>query len=242
MLNPGPLTEEEIEELDQFLLYAEGAEESMDISTLDGFLTAVVSGPKTVMPSEWLRWVWDMERGKDAPEFKDHAQAQRILGLVMRHMNDIAATLLQAPEHYEPLLMENPNNGDPIPIIDEWCSGFMKGVQLDPEGWLSIIAGKPDWMSTIMLYGTQDGWEALEKKNLSLEEHRALAAGLAGTVQKIYGFWLEQRREEIANGTPPEIVRRQPIRNPTKVGRNERCPCGSGKKFKQCHGSPDRLH
>src|SRR4030095_5911398 len=76
MLNPGPLPEEEIEELDQFLLYAEGAEESMYISTLDGFLTAVVSGPKTIMPSEWLRWVWDMERGKDAPEFKDHAQAQ----------------------------------------------------------------------------------------------------------------------------------------------------------------------
>ena len=242
MLNPAPLTEEEIKELDGFLLEAEGIEQSMDISTLDGFLTAVVSGPKTIMPSEWLRWVWDMERGKDAPEFKGHARAQRILGLLMRHMNDIAATLLQAPEHYEPLLMENPNNGDPIPIVDEWCSGFMKGVQLDPEGWLPIVAGKPDWMSTIMLYGTQDGWEALEKKNLSLGEHRALAAGLAGTVQKIHGFWLEQRRRQIAEGTLPEVVRRQPIRNPTKVGRNEPCPCGSGKKFKQCHGSVDRLH
>lgn len=37
MLSPGPLTEEEIKELDQFLLDAEGIEESMDISTLDGF-------------------------------------------------------------------------------------------------------------------------------------------------------------------------------------------------------------
>ena len=27
------------------------------------------------------------------------------------------------------------------------------------------------------------------------------------------------------------VVREQP-----KVGRNEPCPCGSGKKFKQCHG------
>ena len=26
------------------------------------------------------------------------------------------------------------------------------------------------------------------------------------------------------------------IRNAPKVGRNEPCPCGSGKKFKQCHG------
>jgi len=194
------------------------------------------------MPSEWLRWVWDMESGKDAPVFKDQAQAQRILGLLMRHMNDIAETLHQAPEHYEPLLMENPNNGDLIPIIDEWCSGFMKGVQLDSDGWLPVVVGKPDWMSTITLYGTEDGWDALEKKNLSLDEHKVLTAGLAETVQRIHAFWLEQRREQIAGGTLPDVVRREPIRNPTKVGRNEPCPCGSGKKFKQCHGSAGRLH
>jgi uncharacterized protein len=242
MLSSGPLTNAEIEELNQFLLDAEGIEESMDISTLDGFLTAIVCGPKTIMPSEWLPWVWDMERGQDAPEFKDQAQAQRIVGLLMRHMNDIAETLHQAPEHYEPMLMENPNSGDPVPIIDEWCSGFMKGVQLDSGGWRPVIIGKPNWMSTIALYGTKAGWEALEKKNLPLDEHRALAAGLAGTVQQMHAFWLEQRRKQIADGTLPEVVRRAPMRNPNKVGRNEPCPCGSGKKFKQCHGSADRLH
>jgi uncharacterized protein len=242
MLSPSPLTDEEIKELDEFLLEAEGIEESMDISTLDGFFTAIVCGPKTIMPSEWMRWVWDMQSGKDAPEFKDQAQAQRVLGLLMRHMNDIAQTLQQAPEEYQPLLMENPNNGDPIPIIDEWCLGFMKGVQLDSDGWLPLVIGKPDWMSTITLYGTEDGWEALKKKNLSLDEHKALAAGLAETVQKIHALWLEQRRKQIASGTLADVVRSEPIRNLNKVGRNEPCPCGSGKKFKQCHGSADRLH
>jgi len=33
---------------------------------------------------------------------------------------------------------------------------------------------------------------------------------------------------------PPQVV--QPVRVEKKVGRNEPCPCGSGKKFKQCHG------
>lgn len=242
MLAQGPLTDAEIKELDQFLLDAEGIEESMDISTLDGFLTAIVCGPRTIMPSEWMRWVWDMKSGEDAPEFKDPAQAQRILGLLMRHMNDIAQTLHQAPEHYEPLLMENPNGGDPIPILDEWCIGFMKGVRLDSEGWRPVIVGKPDWMSTIILYGTQEGWEALKKKNLSLDEHKALAEELAGTVRQIHALWLEQRGKQIAQGTLPNVVRREPVRNPNKVGRNEPCPCGSGKKFKQCHGSPGRLH
>jgi len=55
LTNQGPLTDEEIKELEQFLLNAEGIEESMDISTLDGFLTAIVCGPKTIMPSEWMR-------------------------------------------------------------------------------------------------------------------------------------------------------------------------------------------
>ena len=241
-LDQGPLSDAEIKELDRFLLDAEGIDESMDIATLDGFLTAIVCGPKMIMPSEWMRWVWDMEHGEDAPEFASEAQAQRILELLMRHMNDIAATLQLAPDQYEPLLMENPNDGDPIPILDEWCSGFMKGVGLDYVGWMPVMAGKPGWLSTIMLYGTEEGWEVLKKKDLSLDEHKALAAGLANTVRNVHALFLEQRKGKIAEGKLPGVVRREPIRNPEKVGRNAPCPCGSGKKYKHCHGSSSRLH
>lgn len=238
----GPLSDEELEELDQFLLHAEGIEESMDVSMLDGFLTAIVSGPKTIMPSEWMRWVWDVERGEDTPAFKDQAQAQHIIQFLMRHMNDIARTLHQAPDEYEPLLMENPNKGDPIPIIDEWCMGYMKGVQLDLEGWLPVTGGKPDWLSTILLYGTAEGWELLMKDTLSLDEHRELATGLADMVRNVHALFLEQRKKEMAGGQRPGVIRREPVRNPNKVGRNELCPCGSGKKYKVCHGSGNRLH
>ncbi len=31
-------------------------------------------------------------------------------------------------------------------------------------------------------------------------------------------------------------VKQQPIKVGPKIGRNDPCPCGSGKKFKQCHG------
>ena len=233
----GPLNEADIEELDQFLLNTEGIEKSMDISTLDGFLTAIVCGPKTIMPSEWMRWVWDMDKGEDAPEFEDEAQARRILGLLMRHMNDIARTLHTSPEQYEPLLMENPNDGNPIRILEEWCSGFMKGVRLDQDAWLPLIAGKPGWMSTILTYGTEEGWETLKQKNLSLDEHKRLVDELPETIRRIHALWLGQRRKQIGQGIMPDAVRREPVRNSNKLGRNEPCPCGSGKKFKQCHGS-----
>ena len=240
--NQGPMTDDEIKELEQFLLHTEGIEESMDISTLDGFLTAIVCGPKAIMPSEWMHWVWDMERGEESPEFKDQAQAQRIIGFLIRSMNDIAQTLMRQPELYEPLLMENANGGDPIPVLDEWCCGLMKGVLLDPVGWQPITVGRPEWMSTIVLYGTAEGWEVLKEKNLSLDEHKLLAEGLAGTVQKIHALWLEQRHKQIMAGGLPGVVRREPVRHPTKVDCNDPCPCGSGKKFRQCHGSPSRLH
>jgi uncharacterized protein len=244
-MNPlaqGPLSDEEIQELDRFLLDTPDLEESMDISTLDGFLTAIVCGPKIILPSEWLHWVWDMEKGEDAPAFESQAQAQRIVGMLIRNMNDIATLLNETPQEYEPLLMENPNDGDPIPVIDEWCAGFMKGVRLDSAGWSPLLIGKPQYLSTFMLYGTEEGWDALKEKNLTLVEHRALAAGLAATVREVHALFFEQRRLQIAAGQVPGIVRREPVRNTNKIGRNEPCPCGSGKKYKHCHGASGMLH
>lgn len=36
----------------------------MNLSTLEGYLTAIVIGPQTVIPSRWLPWVWDREEGQ----------------------------------------------------------------------------------------------------------------------------------------------------------------------------------
>ena len=60
---------------------------------------------------------------------------------------------------------------------------------------------------------------------------------------------MRQRKEEFAGAGGPEYmsqendyidpsenVKQEPIRVAPKVGRNDLCPCGSGKKFKNCHG------
>ena len=51
----------------------------------------------------------------------------------------------------------------------------------------------------------------------------------------------EIKREQVAkpinaiHGDSAEIERK-PVVNTNKVGRNDMCPCGSGKKYKQCCG------
>jgi preprotein translocase subunit SecA len=43
--------------------------------------------------------------------------------------------------------------------------------------------------------------------------------------------------EALAAGQDERPQGQQPVRNVMpKVGRNDPCPCGSGKKYKQCHG------
>jgi uncharacterized protein len=139
LIKSGPLTNREIEKRDAFLLSDGGLENAMDVSTLDGFLCAVLSGPNVIMPSEWMRWVWDMEEGEQAPEFASEKQAQRILSVLLRHANDIAVTLTQAPQDYEPLFFERDVKGRTVSIVDEWCCGYIKGIALDPVGWQPLI-------------------------------------------------------------------------------------------------------
>ena len=65
LIKSGPLTNREIEKLDAFLLSGGGLENAMDVFTFDGFLCAVLSGPKVVMPSEWMleggELIWQFE-------------------------------------------------------------------------------------------------------------------------------------------------------------------------------------
>ena len=51
---------------------------------LDGFLCAVLSGPRLVLPSAWMPWVCDHEAAVQAPEFRNDKDAERVINLVPR--------------------------------------------------------------------------------------------------------------------------------------------------------------
>jgi uncharacterized protein len=161
--------------------------------TLDGFLCAVLSGPNVIMPSEWMRWVWDMEEGEQAPEFASETQAQRILSLLMRYANDIAVTLTQAPQGYEPRFLERDVKGRIVSIVDEWCCGYMNGIALDPLAWQPLIEAQSDWFEVIHFYGTEGGWNKLKILVDAHEDadarHQAFVDRIAPAVRKIHAYF-----------------------------------------------------
>ncbi|EIS3741581.1 UPF0149 family protein [Aeromonas hydrophila] len=213
------LSDEEFDELEA-LLERYGSENSIaSMSMLDGFLTAVVSGPHLIMPSTWRPAIWGGEQ--DQPEWQSEAELERFIDLVMRHSNDIATTLTYAAEDYFPVTPEFERHGEWVPLIHDWCGGYLGAIELAP--WPTLPA--PEAAALAMIS------EPLEKMPTSLEalsnEHlQEQATKVRFAARILHAYFLAQRSER------PE--RSQPVVAPIKIGRNEPCPCGSGKKYKQC--------
>jgi uncharacterized protein len=128
-----PLTDAEIDRLGDFLKSCKGAE-SMNLEELDGFFAALIAGPETVMPSEYYAEVFGGEMS-DACEFGSLDEANEILGLMMRHWNDIAGTLFNG-EVYVPLLLEDE---DGMAHGNDWARGFMRGMGMRHDGWAELV-------------------------------------------------------------------------------------------------------
>jgi uncharacterized protein len=222
-----PLTEAEFALLDDFLTNEEAPSDAMDTTMLDGFLAAVASGPNLVMPDQMLRWVWDTENGEESPEFTSNKHAQTIVGLIMRHYQYVNGALND--KAYVPRMVDQ--------NIEAWCAGYYVAIAADMAAWAPLLIAQPKMLSTILLFGTTDGEEIIEKQRLTDQGRNAAVNSLVESARAIHAYWLDQRRQALNRGEVPGIMpRRQPARAPVKVGRNEPCPCGSGKKYKHCHG------
>lgn len=235
-----PLLEKEIDELDQFLLSDFTSDETMVPSSLDGYLTAIVIGPKTVMPSLWLPRVWGPTED-DAPGFETAEQAQHVLTLIMRHMNGIVWSLQHDPEAFDPMFDSFTYPGKRREFLDgeAWAHGFMQGVALTFEDWQPLFDDKATVQSLrpIHLLGSDDVTDEEEALTLTPAQREKITEAIPAGVAAIYRFW--RARRETSN---TDLVAGTNIRRSHKTGRNELCPCGSDKKFKKCCGAARTVH
>jgi uncharacterized protein len=220
-----PLSDQEIDQLNGFLLEripdteAEaGADEGiLDISELDGFLTAIISGPRPLTPSEWLPVVW----GEFEPAWGSVEESEAIVSLMLRHMNGIVNTLSEAPEEFEPIVLEVEEDEATVTSVEEWCLGFMKGVGLAADAWRKGGKEVMDMLFPIVVFTTSEGRNSLAE--LDADELATLKRSIPTSVRKLHAFWLGK------GGMGAAQVPTEP-----QVGRNDPCICGSGKKFKKC--------
>ena len=82
--------------------------------------------------------------------------------------------------------------------------------------------------------------ESEEAPSMAMEPLHATGSGMVRRLPAESGSVPDHRHRSGANAAgphrPPSEARSPFVRGGRKIGRNEPCPCGSGKKYKQCHG------
>jgi uncharacterized protein len=223
-----PLTDAELDRLGDFLKSCKGGR-AMNLEELDGFFAALIAGPEIVMPSEYYREVFGGET-LDVCDFGNFKEGNEVLGLMMRHWNIIAATLHKG-EVYVPLLLEDE---DGIAHGNDWALGFMRGMAMRHDSWAELIDDEEHGgclIPMIVLHHEHDKDPKMRPKPITPEQREDLivhmAAGLLGT----HRYFRTHPKTYAGTTFKPE-----PRRTAPKIGRNDPCPCGSGKKYKRCCG------
>jgi uncharacterized protein len=240
---PTPLADAELDRLEQILTdLAARHEATPDLEQLDGFLAAVACGPRQPPPETWLPVLLG-----DPPPFADAAQRDELVGLVTRRYGEVLAAVDAPVERLDderalsPLLTDWDAVREHTPPAERealgelpalgavWASGFLQCVEAYEDDWLlpdddpgnEFVDG---CLQLFEILASDPAEMPPEAREMSQDERLADALW---AVYDLRDFWRER-----ASRRPVKQVPRQP-----GPGRNDPCPCGSGKKYKKCHGA-----
>ena len=190
------MSEEEFDELDEFLLSEQCTDEAMTMDALHGYLTAIAIGPapESISVDEWLPRVWGPSP-EDAPEFDHPAQAKRIRHLAERMLEDIVVTLSVAPKDFEPLFCELQWKGKPLLDAEAWAWGFTEGMQLRADAWKALRESpQAGLLRAIYLLGAEE----IQEEELKLVDDpvkcHKLAIEIEASIPQIQRFWQAQKK------------------------------------------------
>ncbi|MAN52541.1 MULTISPECIES: UPF0149 family protein [unclassified Marinimicrobium] len=195
-----------------------------NISALDGFLTSIASSPEPVMPSQWIGALWGGP--EQEPNWSSEGEFERFFGLVFEYMNSIIHTLIDQPDEFYPVFNE-PQEGQDGYGVEDWCTGYTRAIMAAGDAWESLPEEYLYFLGLINVFGTGEMFEQIQHE--SPESLPTLASAVPAAARQLHAYSLDLRSHY--DPAPPV---QQPMRAEPKVGRNDPCPCGSGKKYKKC--------
>lgn len=195
------------------------AHNTMRCDEVQGFMMALLSGPDALNPTNWLPEILGEESLFDA---KERTEIER---LVMAMAADMRMKLNE--KILPDLWFYEDEAGNPD--FYTWCNAYLYALDIVPTDWFEAVDQEEfeDLFYPIMalggIYDDEENGEVI--LHLNEKELTQLESDLPHVLLDIYWYW-----QAIIN--KPQTVRREG----EKVGRNDPCQCGSGKKYKACCG------
>lgn len=192
---------------------------SMRADEMQAYLLAAVSGPDEVRAEQWLPEVLGGEAFSDGETAEIRALGEALAAAM-------AAEIKQERRLPELWLYED-ENGETDYFT--WCNAYVYALDTLETDWFEQADNEDfedSFFPLMALAGIydEDGEEGIAL-DLSERETARLKEELPERLLDIALFW-----QAVLN--KPQTVRREG----GKTGRNDPCPCGSGRKFKACCG------
>ena len=237
------LSDAEFAELDDLLAGIPEPLEPLDAVMLDGFLAAVIVQPELIATERWLPHVFDAG-GHRWGEAEPTPEQQRVRELIARRHAAMNRSLAEFGG-FDPLILE-PDEADDstvaekpdAPVLDAttrailpWVAGFEFAASIFP----AMYELDDDAVATTLarLYRFLPAEGAEEEATAALLARERPLATLDAAIEEVVSCV-----GELYDLTAPLRYQVETVRRAApKVGRNEPCPCGSGRKFKHCHGA-----
>jgi uncharacterized protein len=104
------------------------------------------------------------------------------------------------------------------------------------DGWVELLDDEQQGgclLPMMLLYHEHDDDPEMRPEPISPEKREEVIVHMAAGLIGAYRYFRSHREASAGTAFTPE-----PRRSTSKVGRNDPCPCGSGKKYKRCCGGP----
>lgn len=187
---------------------------------MDGYLTGILLTPELEV-SDWIAGLWT-----GMPPVADEARMTRALGAVLARRQAIEADLQKGWPGFQPSFCVPGSKAD-HDRVRTWVKGFWQAMKVYPEYWSELAEDERTATFIGLFVGFIDTGLQIEERDDADEirdEHaELLPRALVGMRQ------LALMRD--GNATALRSMQAN------KAGRNDPCPCGSGKKFKRCCGA-----
>ena len=241
---PDHFTEADLDHLEALLDSELFQGEAMLLDELQALLCAIISGPEPVLPDLWLPVVFG-----DEPAFENENQAAEVIGLLMRFYNDLAEKLTTG-EGWEIILYPVGDDPDELDFAT-WADAYIFGSQISSNWYEAVVdhaAQLTELLQPLFLLNgmlKEDTLQRGEQWMSAAQEEAAIENAqndLPDLISAIHDFWRAKQDSDASIAEDLQRKGKTPFAASPDAGRNELCPCGSGRKFKQCCGSPEKLH
>jgi|SRR6185437_405113 len=201
---------------------------ALSLEAVDGLFCALVASPRMVMPHEYLPVILGGTLSEGGL-LGDLAGVQEMMALLMRYWNAIAHDFEHETVHLA--YIEEPG----VDGISgrTWARGYMRGTRLAPDGWSRIFSDDNEGLLLTVPVVAGEVDPEWPKEPLTPEKHDELLQNMLAGAARAYRYFREDRVAYARAAARPEPYERAG----PKIGRNDPCSCGSGKKYKRCCGA-----